>query len=204
MADLLPCPFVCGAERSPVINSDGFGGFVVSCPHCYASTHEHGDRGSAIRAWNTRAQSAELAAARAEVERLRAFAQDVMEHWPEGAPDGGDLQEYAVKYGLLRGVEMPGPCGENCGCTEYLANDEWPSTCYRRTSLLTGERASDERIAAHAEALREVEAKAVLWDKHSGSFAVLEAMLNAASPLVLNKLKAADAVIDAAMQGDAA
>lgn len=38
---------------------------------------------------------------------------------------------------------------------------------------------------------------AELWRKHKDSFKVLEAMLHAASPLVLNRLKSQDAVNDA-------
>lgn len=39
----------------------------------------------------------------------------------------------------------------------------------------------------------ELERDAALWRKHKDSFAVLQAMLDAASPLVLNKLKAKEA-----------
>ena len=35
------------------------------------------------------------------------------------------------------------------------------------------------------------------WRKHEGSFAVLQAILDAASPLVLNRLKATDAAMEA-------
>jgi hypothetical protein len=105
-------------------------------------------QGDAYDAMKQRAEAAEseLAALRARVEGLQAFAQDVMECWPEGAPDGGDLQEFATKHGLLREVVMPGPCGEDCGCTEFISSDEWPSTCYRKTSLLTGRPESDASI----------------------------------------------------------
>ena len=99
-----------------------------------------------------RSEAAEqsLSAMQARVDGLRAFAQDVMESWPEGAPDGGDLQEFAERHGLLQPVEMPAPCGEDCGCTEFLSADDFPATCYRKTSLLTGRPESDAAIAAIA------------------------------------------------------
>lgn len=77
---------------------------------------------------------------RAEVEALRAFAQDVMSAWPLGDVDGDDLQESAIKRGLLAPMTRTGPCGESCGCAEYYAADEWADgiTCYRRTALLNG------------------------------------------------------------------
>jgi hypothetical protein len=76
-----------------------------------------------------------------ELEALRAFAQELMELWPDGAPDGapdgGELQEIAVKHGPLTLTTPIVPCGENCGCTEfYSAGDE--AECYRRTPLLDG------------------------------------------------------------------
>lgn len=79
---------------------------------------------------------------------LRAFANAIMEFWP-GDFDGGDLQNIAEKHGLLKRVLMKGPCREEgCGCTEYLDAEDWPSDCYRHTSLLTGNPETDVRIAA--------------------------------------------------------
>lgn len=73
--------------------------------------------------------------------QLRAFAQDVMRSWPHGDVDGGDLQETAVRHGLLR-LKTPAPkepCGEDCMCAEYCDADEWAEgvTCYEKTALLT-------------------------------------------------------------------
>jgi hypothetical protein len=72
--------------------------------------------------------------AQCEVERLRAFASDVMTAWPIGDVDGSELQEYAVRRGLLTPVERTEPCGDGCSCAEYYATDDWPEgiTCYRR------------------------------------------------------------------------
>lgn len=77
-----------------------------------------------------------------ELEALRAFAQAVLEDWPEGAPDGFDLQELGVKHGLLA-LKDPAPtepCGENCWCAEYYGAHDWDGgvQCYIRTPLLLG------------------------------------------------------------------
>ena len=81
--------------------------------------------------------TAELAQAKADTASLRAFAQSVMQSWPEGGDiDGCDLQDKAEKHGLLRPETRTEPCGENCWCEEY---DDFPQTCYRKTALLTGE-----------------------------------------------------------------
>lgn len=88
-----------------------------------------------------------LAAQAAEIERLRGFAQDVMESWPEGDVDGGYLQEAAESRGLLRVVTLAGSCGEDCSCNEFYLEGE-ARECYRKTSLLTGKPESDTRIAA--------------------------------------------------------
>ncbi len=81
----------------------------------------------------------------AERDTLRTFAKWVMEDWPDGDRDGGDLQDKAVELGLLKLTE-PAPresCGEDCRCAEYYSADEFASgevECYRRTALLTGEK----------------------------------------------------------------
>src|SRR5690242_8335694 len=53
-----------------------------------------------------------------DLERLRAFAQEVMQAWPEGGIDGGDLQEIAEKHGLLIEKQMVAPCCESCNCAD--------------------------------------------------------------------------------------
>ena len=79
---------------------------------------------------------------------LRAFANDVIGDEP-GDVDGGTLQDLAEKHGLLKRVEMKGPCREEgCACAGMLDAEDWPSVCYRRTSLLTGNPETDARIAA--------------------------------------------------------
>lgn len=76
-----------------------------------------------------------------ERDALRAFAATVMEAWPLGDVDGADLQDAAVKHGLLAPETRTAPCAEEgCNCAGYYAADEWAEgiTCYRRTVLLLG------------------------------------------------------------------
>ena len=74
--------------------------------------------------------------------KLRAFAVEVMEAWPEGGIEGDDLQEIAVKHGMLAPETRFEPCGEWCNCNSMngLDSDDWKGgvECYRRTALLTG------------------------------------------------------------------
>jgi hypothetical protein len=105
---------------------------------------------SGCHLFRAEAAEARVAECEKEVASLRAFANEVMEDWPEGAPDGGALQDYATKHGLLREVTMAGPCGDACGCSEFLSADEWPNECYRHTSLLTGKPETDAAIDALA------------------------------------------------------
>lgn len=72
-------------------------------------------------------------------ERLRAFALDILEDWPDGCGiDGFDLQDLAVKHGLLEPVDAAEPCDpEHCWCAEYHGSDGFPVVCYRKTPLLT-------------------------------------------------------------------
>jgi len=78
-----------------------------------------------------------------ENKKLRAFAQAVMDSWPEGGIEGDDLQEIAVKHGMLTPETRHEPCGEWCQCNGIggYDGDDWQRgvECYRRTALLTGE-----------------------------------------------------------------
>ncbi len=77
-----------------------------------------------------------------DLERLRAFAKDVMGDWPEGGGfDGLELQEMAVKHGLLEETTQHKPCvEEGCFCASMCTPEEFEGgvTCYRRTALLKG------------------------------------------------------------------
>ena len=78
-----------------------------------------------------------------ENNKLRAFAREVMEAWPEGGIEGDDLHEIAVKHGMLAPEIRHEPCGEWCKCNAGVDVDgcEWDRgvECFRRTALLTRE-----------------------------------------------------------------
>ena len=78
----------------------------------------------------------------ADTNKLRSFAQAIMESWPDGGIEGDDLQEIAVKHGMLAPEIRHEPCGEWCQCNSMncLDSDDWKGggDCYRRTALLTG------------------------------------------------------------------
>lgn len=99
-------------------------------------THEACKRWACVR-WKVKMQrdNDEL---KAERDALRAFAQAVMESWPNGDVDGGVLQELAHEHGLLHCSEQTVPCSEECACEYYCVTEE-VIDCYRPTPLLTGE-----------------------------------------------------------------
>jgi len=82
-------------------------------------------------------------AMQAEIDQLRGFALRLMESWPCGDLDGGELQDAAVAFGLLE-LRTPAPtepCGENCGCAEYASAEEFSAgevRCFTRAALLDG------------------------------------------------------------------
>ena len=64
---------------------------------------------------------------------LRAFACEMVDATFEGGSfDGGDIQDIAVKHGLLRIEPRNEECGEVCPCHEY----GFPAECYRKTDLI--------------------------------------------------------------------
>ena len=85
---------------------------------------------------------AELRRLHAECTQLRAFAQAVMDGWPDvGTLDGFDLQELAVKHGLLAETTHHKPCAEEgCNCASMVDERDWIEgvQCYRGTALLKG------------------------------------------------------------------
>ncbi len=73
-------------------------------------------------------------------DRLRAFVLALFEacDWPKGGDiDGCQFQDLAEEHGLLEVRLMRFKCGDECYCNELGA---LPTSCYRKTSLLTGER----------------------------------------------------------------
>lgn len=68
-----------------------------------------------------------------ERDQLKAFAIEMVNASFEGGSfDGGDIQDIAVKHGLLRIEQREGECGEGCACREY----GFPAECYRKTPFL--------------------------------------------------------------------
>lgn len=68
-----------------------------------------------------------------ERSQLKAFTLDMINASFEGGSfDGGDIQDIAVKHGLLRIERREGECGEACACREY----GFPAECYRKTAIL--------------------------------------------------------------------
>lgn len=69
----------------------------------------------------------------AATDSLKAFANEMIGAAFEGGSfDGGDIQDIAVKHGLLRIEQRAEECGEVCACREY----GFPAECYRKTDLL--------------------------------------------------------------------
>lgn len=82
---------------------------------------------------NYQVLSEEVVRLSAEQDHLKAFAVEMINASFEGGSfDGGDIQDIAVKHGLLRIERREDECGEACACREY----GFPAECYRKTSLL--------------------------------------------------------------------
>ena len=74
---------------------------------------------------------------------LRGFVREIMENWPLGDIEGGELQDLAIKYGLIKLKDPPPdkPCGEECTCADDYDQKEFADgkvECYERTELLRG------------------------------------------------------------------
>jgi len=74
-----------------------------------------------------------------ELERLRAFAREILDR-DRGDDIGGDeLQEVGEKHGLLVAHYPKTPCGDDCVCADYYACSSWNDgevTCYRLAESL--------------------------------------------------------------------
>lgn len=70
-----------------------------------------------------------------------AFVEDVMREYPElGCLDPFDIQELALKCGLLRMEQRVAPCCDNCGCTNH-GGEVGEVDCYVVTDALRAARA---------------------------------------------------------------
>lgn len=64
------------------------------------------------------------------------FANELIDGAFEGGNFGGDdIQDIAVKYGLLRIENRTEECGKVCACSEY----GFPAKCYRKNACLSGQ-----------------------------------------------------------------
>ena len=107
-----------------------------------------------------------------DTNKLRAFASAIMEAWPEGGIEGDDLQEIALKHGMLAPEIRSEPCGEWCKCNDIggYDSDDWKRgvECYRRTALLSGGGRNDPRRACATTARHRPQ-----HGRYGGVFAVL-------------------------------
>ncbi len=78
----------------------------------------------------------ELERLRAENEKLKGFALDVLNTWNEDGLSGPELIELCVKSGIMEPVTMTAFCGGYCSCADWYDDDDLPITCYRRTDLV--------------------------------------------------------------------
>lgn len=70
---------------------------------------------------------------KSETISISAFANEIISAAFEGGSfEGGDIQDMAVKFGLLEIQERAEECGEICACREY----GFPAECYRKASIL--------------------------------------------------------------------
>nr|MBP9805624.1 hypothetical protein [Accumulibacter sp.] len=132
-------PFDCDVIDAPTLIMRSVSNHV-ECARPYAGGC--GTRGpyksfpqEAIDAWNKRADQSK------ELDALRAFAQAVMDCWPDGwGIEGDDLQHIATEHGMLVPEIRNSPCADACRCAEHVLPKEWTDgvVCYRKTALLTG------------------------------------------------------------------
>lgn len=72
---------------------------------------------------------------------LAAFGVEMVSASREGGSfDGGDIQDLAVKHGLLVIEPRQTECGEHCACSEY----GFPADCYRNSPLLASPGRADQ------------------------------------------------------------
>lgn len=111
-----------------------------NCTHGVVGTHSaggesraHGESAYTAVDMTTAAAGGFRDGQKAATDSLKAFANELIAAAFEGGSfDGGDIQEIAVKHGLLRIKQRAEECGEVCACREY----GFPAECYRKTDLL--------------------------------------------------------------------
>lgn len=73
-----------------------------------------------------------LTVAEQRAENLSVFSKEMIDAAFEGGSlDGAEIQDIAVKHGLLKIENRTEECGDVCACREF----GFPSECYRKTDL---------------------------------------------------------------------
>lgn len=89
----------------------------------------------------------EVDALRAELEVLRTFSNEMLGVAFEGGSlDGANVQDIGVRCGVLTVHEVEVRCGEILACAEY----DFPTECYRKTSVTQGR---DATVSTHTQNL---------------------------------------------------
>ena len=67
---------------------------------------------------------------------FKKFADEIIQLccWDAIMIDGADVQEIAVKCGVMKEVRREEPCGEFCTCAEIT---DFPTICYEKTYKTT-------------------------------------------------------------------
>lgn len=70
----------------------------------------------------------------ARPEQVEDFVRELLRAWDfSGDIDGGQLQDMAIKHGVLKEVVITEPCGDDytCRCINYYHEDDYPAICCR-------------------------------------------------------------------------
>lgn len=135
MADTLPQEV---AEAIGALYMDGrlnLPNLDIVQSHLHRLAEENAEFREMVAEWRAKAATCE-----SELAALRAFARDVLvteEAWISDR-DGDELQDLAIKHGLIR-LKDPAPtepCGEGCACAEYHGDMSDGVECYECTALL--------------------------------------------------------------------
>jgi len=120
VSELKPCPF-CGCNKIRFVDWCNIEGGSYACVKCGISTEYNQTQEQALVAWNTRAESPELAALREQVKVLRdalegarIFIVDGLEFWCVERPEPGK-QAFDALNGIYRALAQTKPKeGEGC------------------------------------------------------------------------------------------
>ncbi len=123
-------------------------------------------------------------------EQLREFAKAILA-CRSGTLDGCDIEELAIKHGLLMPVRVAAPCNDvSCACAEV---GNLPGVCYRATELLNDNRAQPAAPLTAQELQRIIDRLAALQEEYHITRATLRSGLsneqNVTYPTNLDKLQ---------------